>query len=178
MPFLCRFCGLFFSFCFSHLPSMAPQLPSCGDVTFSVCCLPLFQVFGSCFFGRSGTGAAIIGVTPPNWLTDEGLADGLAAWNPDFVGSQSDFPGPVFFSFSGMGSLSFLALLSSTALLCLSCPGCWRSAPFFSSPSMSSEGSASLDPCACSSYPPLPPRPRLLISWTTHCPFLFRLGVS
>ena len=74
---------------------MAPQLPSRGGVTFSVLCLSLFDFLGFLFFGRSGTGAAIIGATLPNWLTDEGLVDALAAWNPDFVGSQSDILGTV-----------------------------------------------------------------------------------
>ena len=74
MPFFRRFCGLHLNFCVLYLLSVAPKLPSRGGVTFSV---------------PSGTGAAIIGATLPNWLTDEGLVDALAAWNPDFVG-QSD----------------------------------------------------------------------------------------
>ena len=146
MPFLCKFCVLFFSFCFSHLPSMAPQLPSCGDVTFSVCCLPLFKFLAPFFSEDQAQAPPLSGLLYPARSQTRGWRT-LAAWNQISLDLSRTFRVPFLLFLWDLlsillGSSFFcdpsLSLLSRVLAFC-SC---------FSYLSMPFEGSVSLGPCS------------------------------
>ena len=56
-----------------------------------------------------------VGGIPTNWLTDEGLADALSAWNPLVTGPQCDHPGSDV-SFGSAGLLARPLLFCSRSL--------------------------------------------------------------
>ena len=173
VPFLCKFCGLFLSFCFTYPPSMAAQLPSRGSVNVSVLCLSLVVEFLGPFSSEDQAQAPpLSGLLDPTGSQTKGLWT-LSCLESRFRGISVGHSGYRFFF--GISSLTFKALLSFAVFLCLSCPGCRHSAPIFPVPPCPSEVPSLLVS--------VPVRTTLHVSPVagfldiSGC-FLFRLGVS
>ena len=163
MPFLCRFCGLFFicCFCFSYLPSMAPQLPSSGDVTFSVCCLPLSLSSLFPFLRKIRHKRRLYRGYSTQLAHRRGAGGHSRCLESRFRGTSVGLSGCRFFSFSELSFIcgSFVSPVPGAGVLLL----------FFISLHALRRSLSLTDP-------PLPPRSRLLFSWTIRFAFFSDLG--
>ena len=161
MPFLSRFCGLFFSFCFFSSAFNGSTVVR-GCHLFGLLSSP-FQSSWLPFLRKIRHRRRHYRGCSSQLAHRRGAGGRSRCLESRFRGISVGLSGCRFFIFFEMGSSSFLALLSFAALLCLSCPGCWRSAPVFH-----------ISPCpskVLSLLAPVPDRPTLLCQPAPGCCF-------